>query len=424
MKEDFLHFIWKYKLYSTELKTESGEELIIQSIGLHNLDSGPDFTNAKIKIVNQIWSGNVEIHINSSDWYKHKHQNDKAYDNVVLHVVYNHDREVMTSKGGVIPVLELKKFVSKDIIIAYEKLLNANSIILCKNNIDDVNEISWNFWKEKLLLNRLERKVNDILEINKNQSNDWNGTLYFLLLKYFGQNVNQIPFEILSNSLDSKILEKCKDDTKKIEALLFGQAGFLDESLNDKYPNDLQVEYKFLKHKYNLKSIDKSVWKFMRLRPANFPTIRIAQLCCILINFSDLFSKIIESNNVKNIQKLLKTDINIYWNTHYKFDVKSEPKNKELGKSTIDIIIINAILPLIFAYGKSKSDDELCQKSLDFYKEIKAEQNKKIKTWKELNILSKSAYDSQALLELINEYCSRKKCLQCEIGLNILKRNK
>ena len=421
MKEDFLHYIWKYKLFNTSnLITQNSEQIEIISFGIHNTDAGPDFFNGKVKIGKAIWAGNIEIHINSSDWLKHKHQVDKAYDNVVLHVVYNNDTVINDKDGNELPTIELKGLIDENLINKYNNLVQSKDWIPCGNQIKTVDEFTINSWINRLAIERLERKSAEIQETLKLNKNNWEETFYQYLFKYFGLKVNALPFELLAKNTSLKIIEK-HNSLFSIEALLYGQAGYLDEEIKDEYFIKLKKEYRFLKSKFDLAPLDKSLWKLLRLRPANFPSIRISQLANLLSNHSRLFSKIIETDSVKDLQEHFRVQASDYWSTHYQFGVVvKDKKNKKIGTNTINNIIINVIVPFTFVYGKAKQNEALVNKSLNLLENIKAENNSIIKNWTELGIKSTNAMQTQSLIELKNNYCSQKKCLNCSIGNQII----
>lgn len=317
MKEEFLHYIWKNKLFNKEeLLDANGNKIIVENTGLHNHDAGPDFFNAKIKIGDTTWAGNIEIHIKSSYWETHKHHTDKAYDNVILHIVLENDKDVFNTKGNKIQTCELK--FNKSHLASYEGLINSENIIACNNYINDIDKFTLNSWLTALLIERIEQKTSELKQILKFTNNNWEEAFYISLAKAFGFKVNALPFELLAKSLPSIILAKNKNNLFQIEALLFGQAGMLKKlNINDAYFSSLKKEYNFLKAKYKLKSIDPHLWKFLRIRPANFPTIRISQFAHLIYKSSHLFSKIIKESDTKKIMQLFNIEASIYWQTHY-----------------------------------------------------------------------------------------------------------
>ena len=422
MKEDSLHYIWKYKLFNTaNLTTHNGIAITVLNFGLHNTDAGSDFFNGKVKIGATTWAGNIELHINSSDWIKHKHQDDKAYDNVVLHVVYNNDKDILDKEGNVIPTLELKDLIDLQIIKKYEQLvLLPDSGIPCGKQIKTVDEFTINSWLNRLAIERLERKSAEIEGMLKLNKNNWEETFYQYMFKYFGLKVNALPFELLAQNSPLKIIEK-HHTISSIEALLYGQAGYLESDIEDEYYVKLKKEYQFLKAKFELVSLDKTIWKMLRLRPGNFPTIRISQLANLLSIKTRLFSKVLAAETVVELQNLFNAKTSDYWKTHYQFNETVEnDTEKKLGIATINSIIINVIVPFTFVYGKAKQNEKLVDKSLNLLESIKAENNIIIKNWKALGVKSSNAMQTQSLIELKNNYCSQKKCLNCSIGNKIL----
>ena len=396
--------------------------LEIVSFGMHNTNAGPDFFNGKIKIGQTLWAGNIELHINSSDWKKHKHSSDKSYDNVVLHVVFNNDLEILDKNGYAIPTLELKDLIDANLIDKYEDLIESKDWIPCANQINTIDDFTIQSWISRLAIERLERKSDEIRSTLEGNNNHWEETFYQYLFKYFGVKINALPFELLARNTSLKIIEK-HNELLSIEALLYGQAGYLNDSINDEYFDRLKKEYNFLKSKFKLTSLDKSLWKLLRLRPSNFPTIRIAQLADLLSRETRLFSKVIEADSVKEIQQLFQVKASGYWSNHYQFGTEvKESRVKGVGINTINSIIINVIVPFTFVYGKSKQNEALIDKSLVLLENINAENNSIIKNWNELGLKSTNAMHSQSLLELMNSYCSQKKCLNCSIGNKLLQK--
>jgi len=425
MQEEFLHYLWKFRLFDTrDLKTTGeGEPIEILKCGEPNSDSGPDFFNARIKIGKTIWAGNVEIHIHSSDWEAHKHQNDKVYDNVILHVVHEADKELKRKNGEIIPTLELKERIPQNIYRKYLSFNSSRDWIPCGKQIKDIDLFTLNHWLDRLLIERLERKSISILENLKQNKNNWEETFYRQLAQNFGLKINAEPFELLAKSLPVSALGKHKNSFLQIEALLFGAAGLLEKDFKDDYPKSLQKEFQFLKQKFKLEPIDASLWKFMRLHPPNFPTIRISQFANLILKSSHLFSKIIEAKNAKAIYNLLSCEASEYWQTHYRFEKLSPKRKKILGKDAVNNLIINTIAPFIFTYGQEKSSENHIEHALELLEETLPEKNSIISKWQETGVIAKSAYETQALLQLKNEYCSKKKCLECSLGSKLLNAN-
>lgn len=420
--EEFLQYIWENRLFIDEnLQTVKGERLEIINLGKRNTDSGPDFFNARIKIDDTIWVGNIEIHKNSGDWFRHNHQTDKAYSNVILHVVENYDQPVMRSISEEIPTLILRYPVQ--LKTNYQNLLDAKTWIACQNQFHKINPILLQLGFNRLMIERLEDKTSEILTKLQSKNNDWNATFYQMLARMFGFKVNAVPFELLAKSLPLEILAKHKSSLFQLEALLFGNSGLLnDQLLGDDYYLNLRKEYSFLYKKYQLKGIESHLWKFMRLRPGNFPTIRISQFAALIHRSHGLFSKITEIENLEELRQLFKVEASEYWNSHYSFN-KTTPRNgvKELGDSSINTLIINIVIPFLFVYGEKQNKEVLKNRSLEFLEQFPAEGNSIIERWEQLGVGARSAFESQALLQLKNRYCEPKKCLNCQIGVKLIK---
>ena len=431
MTERLLQFIWQFQYFNkSELETIDGEKVQIQFAGQLNTNQGPDFSDAKIVIGKTIWAGTIELHIKTSDWNKHNHQSDKNYKNVILHVVWEDDgagnrnsvpiKETEQSSVDHIPVLELKGRVSKILLQRYEELMNSNSFVPCENSISTVKEITWKSWKDRLLVERLVRKFQTI-ESSLNENNfHWEETFWWMLARNFGIKVNADAFEAIARSISINILAKHKTQIHQLEALLLGQAGLLENKFSEDYPLMLQKEYKFYKSKYNLKPINQPVF-FLRMRPGNFPTIRLAQLAMLVHDSAHLFSKIKEADSVKDVKAWLDVTANDYWHYHYKFDEESAYRKKKLGAAMIDNIIINTVCPVLFAYGNYNDETKYKDKALRWLEQTSAEKNNITKGFQQLGIENKTAFDSQGLIELKNEYCNKKRCLECGIGNSILK---
>ena len=424
LTEDFIHYIWKFRLFNRDdLRTTTGETIEIYSVGMHNTDSGPDFSNARIKIGDTMWAGNVELHLSSSDWQKHNHTQDNAYNNVILHVVYSDDEPVILANGRHVPTLELKDRIPDELYNRYHNLVYGNqTIIPCENSIGKVDDFTLKTWFTRILIERLEKKsaaVIATLEVNRG---DWEETFYQFLAANFGFKTNALPFELLARSLPQNILAKHKNDPLQIEALIFGQADFLSDGLVDEYPRNLRSEYEFLRKKFSLTPIDNHLWKFMRMRPLNFPTVRLAQFAALVVNSNHLFSKILDIKDAKSLQKLF-TDINVnsYWDDHYQFDKLSKPASKNMGQSSVDLLLLNTLALFLFAYGKYNQQQYYIDRSLKLLESLPGEHNNIIADFDSLGVKANSAFETQALLELKNYYCNYKKCLQCSVGNKVLK---
>lgn len=422
MEEELLQHIWKFKLFNQlDLTTTDNETVEIIKAGEHNTDAGPDFFNAKIKIGNTLWAGNVEVHITAGDWQKHKHQNDKAYDNIILHVVLSADKILLRNSGETIPTVELKNRINEKVIENYLNFKESKDWIPCQKQIAVVPAFIVNSTIDRLLLERLERKSMQIKSSLALNNNNWEETFYQLLARNFGFKTNAEPFELLAKSTPLLIIAKHKSSILQIEALLFGQAGFLEEHFEDAYLQKLQNEYIFLKQKFKLKPMEKHLWKFLRLRPVNFPTIRISMFANLIFKSTHLFSKIIETEKLDHLKRLMNVEVSEYWQTHYIFDKTSNRKTKQLGNDAINNIIINTIVPFLFVYGKQKDSEKHAERALTFLEQTEGENNSIINKWKSLGISPETAYSTQALLQLKNEYCTNKKCLNCSIGNYLLK---
>lgn len=421
MKEDFLHYIWKFKKFdSLNLKSVQGELITILKTGDYLELAGPDFFNAHIEIGNQKWAGNVEIHLKSSDWYLHNHEKDPAYKNVILHVVWENDTAIFRENNTEIPVLVLKDYVSREIIENYKALVSPKTWIFCERQLKDMDRFVFKNWQERLFFERLERKSKFIAQLLEETNQDWEAVLFCLLAKNFGLNTNGNSFLQISMAIPFSVIRKESFEIENLEALLFGTAGLLEVEKEDVYYKDLKFRYFYLLHKYQIEKTYTEPLQFFKLRPDNFPTIRLSQLAALYHKHQNLFSKIIDLKSVDAVYRLLGVSASSYWQNHYQFDKESPKKSKTLSKSFIDLLIINTIIPLQFTYsnimGESISED-----LIDFMNEVASEKNVIIDKFNSFGIQSKTAFESQTLLELKNEYCERKSCLKCAIGLELLK---
>ncbi len=419
MHEELLHFAYQYKLYEDAIFFNT-ELCKILDIGKPNFDAGPDFIGAKLQTKEAIWAGNVEIHTKSSDWNLHKHNLDKAYNNVILHVVSKHDCDVFTENGRLLTVLQIK--LPENIIEKYNNFKQQNKHIPCADYIRLVNSFKLKMWLSKILVQRLHNKVEYVRHVLKASVNDWETVFYQSIARGFGLKINSLAFEKLAKSVSTKIIAK-HNNIFQLEAVFMGQAGFLnDENIEDDYFKQLRQEYLFLKNKFNLQAMEKHEWKFLRLRPSNFPTIRIAQFADFMSKNNSLFSKLVNSENIDDLKKIFEVKASKYWDCHYTFAKKSKKKQtKEVGTQSINSILINSFIPCLFAYGEYTGNDKLKERSISFLENIKPEKNKIISEWKELGIKSSSAFDTQSLIEQYNSYCNKNKCLKCGIGVEILK---
>lgn len=423
MKEDFLHYLWKFKKFDlTNLTTSNAAVLTIVNSGQYLQLAGPDFFNAQIIIGNQKWAGNVEIHIKSSDWYVHHHEKDETYDNIILHVVWEHDTEVFRKNNTEIPVLELKNYVSKEILDKYQSLLTPKSWIYCEKQLTSIDDFVWENWKERLFFERLERKSIAIQKLLDETQQDWEAVLFCMLAKNFGLNANGEAFLKIAQSIPFSVIRKEGHEVENLESLFLGKSNLLEKDKEDVYFKNLKNRFEYLMHKYNLEKSSFESVEFFKHRPDNFPTIRWSQLANLYANHHNLFSKIIANNSVQSIYEIFKVSVSNYWQTHYTFDKESPKKKKALSKSFIDLIIINTIIPFQFAYAKCLGK-EVSESLLTLIKEVAPENNAIIQKFNSFGIKSKNAFETQSLLQLKNEYCNKSKCLECAIGIELLKNN-
>ena len=421
MKEDFLHYVWHFKKFDfSNLTTFDGELLTITNSGNYLQKAGPDFFNAQIIIGNQKWAGNVEIHIKSSDWYLHHHEKDANYDSVILHVVWEHDTPIFRKDNSEIPVLELKKYVSKDILESYNALTSQKSWIYCENQIASIDNFVLQNWQERLFFERLERKSLPIEKLLQETENDWEAVLFCMLSKNFGLNTNGETFLQLAKSIPFSVIRKESFEVENLESLFFGTADLFPMDVQDSYTKELKNRFEYMVQKYQLGKVIIAPIQFFKHRPDNFPTIRLAQLAMLYHKQQNLFSKINSIKKLESLYKLFDITISDYWQTHYQFDKESPKKKKHFSKSFIDLLVINTIIPLQFAYAKSQGK-EVSETLVDLLRAIPAEKNIIIEKFSNFGLKSKNAYETQSLLQLKNDYCNHGKCLQCAIGIQLLK---
>ncbi len=423
MKEDLIKFLWEQNFFAgKELLCTQGKRLFVSKVGTKNLDAGPDFFNARLKINNLEWAGNIEIHVKTSDWFKHKHQNDKNYNNVILHVVFENDVVLKNDEGKQISTLEIKSLLPPLLLAKYSQLMLKQNSIACQKIFTTPSSIKMSLWLERLLIERLEQKTNYIKLILLKNENNFEQTFYLITAKYFGQKVNAQAFEMLAQTLPLQVIAKHKNNLSQIEALVLGTAGFLNQNIEDKYLIFLQQEYTYLKHKYTLNTLDKSIWKFARTRPSNFPTVRLIQFALFLFQNTHLLSKLIETEKVEDTHIFfdLKHKHKINIELLHRHNINALPKEYNIGKSTAQSIIINAFVPMLFTYGKIQNNNELVTKSMDWLTQMPAENNAITRLWKDFNIIANNALQSQALIEQKNNYCDKRQCLKCIIGKEIL----
>lgn len=423
MREDFLHYLWKFKKFETlNLRTTQNDQIVIIKTGDYLELSGPDFFNAQIKIGNQKWAGNVEIHLKSSDWYVHHHEKDPAYENVILHVVWEHDTEIFSKNNTEIPVLVLKDYVSAEILNNYHSLVSPKSWISCEKQIAQIDKFVFKNWQERLFFDRLERKSKFIYDLLEETNYDWESVLFSLLAKNFGLNTNGNTFLQIAKSIPFSIIRKESFEIENIEALIFGSSGLLDSEKEDLYFKDLKIRYFYLLHKYQLDKVYTEPLQFFKHRPDNFPTIRLSQLGSLYSKHQNLFSKVIILKSAKDVYELLNVTTSLYWENHYQFDKESRQKRKPLSRPFIDLLIVNTIIPLQFAYSNRVGESNV-EDLIVFMNEVFPEKNAIIDKFESFGILSKNAFETQTLLELKNEYCNNKACLRCALGIELMKSN-
>ena len=421
MQEEFLHYLWvNKKLPFTQLKTHLNEDLEINHFGQYLQNAGPDIFNAQISINQQKWAGNIEIHVKSSDWYLHNHENDTNYDNVILHVVWENDAPIFRKDNSEIPTLEVKKYASLSEINQYKSLITSKSWINCENKIAEIDNFIWENWLESLFLKRLERKSEIIDKRLLETNNNWEAVFFEMLCKNFGLNTNGDCFLQVAKSIPFSVVRKESFDFENLEALFFGKLNLLNDPIEDEYHMKLASHWKYLKIKYKIESEYGLHPQFFKLRPDNFPTIRLSQLVVMLCNNQNLFSQLIQSNSYFQIKQLLKSETSEYWKSHYNFSKTSKIKSKVLTTQFIDLIIINTVIPFKFCYAKNQGKLNI-EELICLLEEMPTEKNAILKKFSEFNIKTKTAFQSQSLLELKNEYCNKNKCLNCAVGLQLLK---
>lgn len=422
MKEDFLHYLWKFKKFEfLNLKTTDGDEVELIDVGQHNTNAGPDFLNGKVKINNTNWVGSIEMHVKSSDWSKHKHSDNPDYNNVILHVVWEEDVKVLDENKNPIPCLELSKRADLKLLNKYQNLLSSQLWVPCQEHVAKVPEIKTSSWLQRIMIERLEEKTEELKPMLANANGNWEQILFVMIAKILGLKQNSAPLAALASSIPVELLSKHADNLFSIEALLFGQSGLLSSKLRDEYPKALLKEYDFLAQKYSLVKPSYPNWKLLRLRPNNFPTLRVSQLASIYHVNTMIFDKIL-TRTLDEIRSLFKNILaSEYWDDHYLFDKTSDlNKKKRLGKTRINIILINAVVPLLFLYGKERANEDYIDKSLSLLSTLPSESNTIIKNWKTLGLEVTSAFDTQALIHLKTRYCTKSLCLQCAIGHHIM----
>lgn len=418
--ERLLHYTWKHKIFPLAgMKTTTGLPIEVIDPGLSNSNAGPDFFNAKVKINGTLWVGNVEIHTRSSDWIRHNHHKDKAYDSVILHLAEQIDTEVYRTDGE--PIHQVQFSCPETVRSRYEELRQADMRPRCYQLLSSLSTLMIHSWFTALQIERLEQKTNLIVSRLERHNNHWEDVFFITLSRNFGFGLNGDAFETWGNLLSLRAVDKHRDSQQQIEAMFFGQAGLLEEDLTDTYYLQLQKEYHYLRRKFELRQMDVTLWRFLRLRPGNFPHVRLAQLACLYHQKQGLFSCIMEAETLKEVQGILSIGTSEYWNTHFNFAKTSPSRVKTLGKSALDLIVINTVVPFLYAYGLHKSDERLCTRASTFLEEIAAENNRITRLWDGAGLPVKTAADSQALIQLQTAYCDLKKCLYCRFGFEYLR---
>lgn len=418
--EEFLHYVWRFRLLQGALFCVSGEPLLVVHPGEYNRDGGPDFINARVQIGSTLWAGNVEMHLQASDWYRHGHQEDPAYNNVILHVVDCFDGEVIGSGNQPIPALEARPHYPAALTTTYKKFQSAKQWIPCQNQIREVDQSVFRLWAPALALERINSRAEIIRTWLGHSENQWDELVYQVMAGALGNRINAQPFELLARATPLKILLRYRDRIHLLEAMLFGQAGLLDPSYPETYPKELLKDYLFFADKYSLMPLERGTWKFLRLRPINFPTIRISQLAT-LIHRREGFREMLVANLVKEEWvDMFRVTASRYWDTHYTFNRVSAAKVKRVGIDAIHLVLINGIAPLLYLYGKEKKLVPFTERTLTLLEEIPGEENSIVSSWSQLGLPTQHALFTQALKQLKTTYCDRKRCLDCRIGARIL----
>jgi len=420
MNEEFLHYIWQHKLYHPDLLTTNKEPIEVIHPGIKNTDGGPDFFNAKIKIENTLWAGNVEIHQNEEEWIKHSHHIDAAYDNVILHVVEQTSTFTVNSKNRSIAVCQLK--YSNELRARYHQLTLNDQWISCAHSVKKLNKFKLDQWLNRLLIEKLEEKshlINTLLETTKN---NWDQVFFILLARSFGFGLNGLPFELMARQTNLNILLKHADNLFQLEALLIGQAGFLTSPIQtDDYTLALSKEYTFLKSKYHISPIQQHLWKFLRLRPSNFPTVRLAQLARLINSTKGQFDNLTNLNHIDKTHAILSIETSEYWQDHYRLGFKSPKKTvKKIGRKSQNRIISNTLIPYLFIYASKHNNEEEKEKIINYLYQQQAEENSILSNWAKLGVKIENEARAQALIFFKNSYCNHKKCLNCQIGHEVL----
>ena len=423
IQKTFLYFLWKYQYFNTkDLTCTNGSTVIVQQTGVRNDFAGPDFKEAKVTIDGIQWAGAVEMHVRSSDWFVHGHQHDENYENVVLHVVWEHDREVVMPDGTLIPTLVLKELVKPEVLRRYQYIIESESKIPCDQSFSKVKAITRLSMVERVVVTRIQAKADIFTSLLEENQNDWEETAYQWLVKGFGFKTNAENMLLLAQSIPLKVLQKHRHQPNQIEALLFGQAGFLDVELKGGYPIRLEREYQFLKKKYGLeKKVRYNDWHFTRVRPNNYPTIRLAQLTMLIVKFPHIFRFFSEVTDFNSVIEDLEIEQSDYWRSHYAIDKAAKRSVGGLSRATKENLIINTTVPFLTAFSKARDNPDYLDKALNLLTGIPSEQNHITELWQRYGWNVSSAFDSQGLIHLYNEYCTKKRCVNCAIGLELIR---
>lgn len=423
MTEAFLHYLWQHQMLSNGLATTDGQPVVVHRPGDLNPDAGPDFFNARVTIGEVEWAGNIEIHLRSSDWKAHGHSADKSYNGILLHVVYEHDCEVRLENGQVPVTLELKSYIHPSLVASYESLMCPSAAgIPCADRVGEMPQFQLSSFLERLAVERIEEKSKVVRRFLEESRGSWEQTCYWLMAHYFGGKVNALPFEMLAKATDPRLLARWSDNRQRIEALLMGQAGLLDDYFEDDYPRALQADYEALRNGAGLVPIGGYLWKFYCLRPSSFPTIRISQFANLMAQTKNLFATLLEMTDVKDIERLFCRQAAPYWDNHYQFDqAVAKSSVKHIGRMQADVLIINVCVPLLFVYGEVHGQQRYKDQAVSLLLQLAPESNAVIRRWQSAGIVPVNAAESQALLQLTGNYCSNRRCLECRIGYHLLK---
>lgn len=423
MTEEFLHYIWQYRLFDNRKAHEEPVRLDVIHPGIKNTDAGPDFFNARIRMGRTVWAGNVEIHLKSSDWFNHGHQHDEAYNNIILHVVYFHDMDIRRQDGEIIPELELKGLIDENLLARYHEIEESLETVPCSKMITDVSNIVVREWLSRLFVEKMEEKAVAIMELLNHNMMDWEQVFYEWLAYGFGLKVNAEAMMMVARNTHIKLIAHEKESVFRLEAFLLGQAGLLEGKISDEYPKSLKKEYNYLRKKYSLTPIRRYIWKYARMRPAGFPDIRLSQLACLLHRSGTPFARMLGMDFDEEMEFLNELTASGYWNEHYRIDKKSPGKVKRFGRSAAEKLMINSVVPFMMLYGRERNLGDLVEKAISWAEKLPPEENNVVRSWRKLGIEPESALETQALLYLKKSFCDRKRCLHCSIGSAIIRKS-